>query len=91
MFKCQKRKKIKPKSKQIFPNGPLDRIVADTCELPEYLKIKTQYAWVLDIIDYFSKYILSYPLILKNADNILIGIKEIIFENLNKNNENNFK
>ena len=26
-------KKIKPKSKQIFPNGPLDRIVTDTWEL----------------------------------------------------------
>lgn len=33
--------KIKPKSKQIFPNGPLDRIVADTWELPENLKKKT--------------------------------------------------
>ena len=72
-------KKIKPKSKQIFPNGPLDRIVTDTWELPEYLKIKAQYIWVLDIIDYFNKYILLYPLIQKNADNVLLGIKEFCY------------
>ena len=56
---------MKPVSIKIFPNGPLDRIVADTWELPEYIKIKTNFTWVLDIIDYFSKFILSYPLIQK--------------------------
>ena len=56
---------MKPVSIKIFPNGPLDRIVADMWELPEYIKIKTNFTWVLDIIDYFSKFILSYPLIQK--------------------------
>jgi len=56
---------MKPVSIKIFPNGPLDRIVADMRELPEYIKIKTNFTWVLDIIDYFSKFILSYPLIQK--------------------------
>ena len=48
--------KIIPVSKQILPGGPLDRVVADTWELPEYLKIKTNFTWVLDCIDYFSKF-----------------------------------
>ena len=42
-------------------------------------KKKNQYIWVLDIIDYFSKYILSYPLIQKNTDNLLLGIKEFCY------------
>jgi hypothetical protein len=49
-------KKCKTIYKQILPGGPLDHVVADTWELLEYLKIKTNYRWVLDIIDYFSKY-----------------------------------
>ena len=48
-------------------------------ELTEYIKIETNITWVLDIIDYFSKFILSYPLKQKNAGNVLIGIKGFVF------------
>lgn len=64
---------------QFFPHGPLDRIVSDKWELPEYIKIKTNCSFVLDIIDYFTKYLLSYPLIKKDSDSILLCIKEFTF------------
>ena len=53
--------------------------MADSWELPEYLKVKTKFTWVLDVIDYFSKYLLSFPLVKNDADNVLLGIKEFVY------------
>ena len=53
--------------------------MADSWELPEYLKVKTNFSWVLDIIDYFTKYLLSFPLVKNDADNVLLGIKEFVY------------
>ena len=72
-------KEIIPVSKQILPGGPLERVAADTWELPKYLKIKTNFTWVLDCIDYFSKFIQSYPLTNKDSNNVFKAIKEFTY------------
>lgn len=76
VFKPKRRKKIIPPSKHILPGGALDRVVADTWELPEYLKVKTNFTWVLEYIDYFSKFIQSYPLKNRDSNDALLGIKQ---------------
>jgi len=53
---------IKPKSKVIITKGPLERLVADGWELDEELKTITGFNWVIDLIDHFSKFIMSIPI-----------------------------
>ena len=76
-------KKIIPVSKQILPSGPLDRIVANFWELSEYLKIKANFTWVLDCIDYFSKFMQSYLLTRKILNNNLLYNQKLSFHLLN--------
>ena len=63
---CAKLKNIektkREKSKTILSHGPKDRYVADLWYLPDYLKGHSNYSYVLDIIDHFSKFCNSYLL-----------------------------
>ena len=55
-------KSKKEKTITILSRGPKDRYVADLLYLPEYLKGHSNYLYVLDIIDHFSKFCNSYLL-----------------------------
>ena len=42
-------------------------------------KSKTNYTWVLDCIDYFSKFIQSYQLKNRDANDVLVAIKQFTY------------
>lgn len=67
---------INPQPKKIIPKGPRERYVCDSWKLNNELIKISGYKWVMDVIDYFSKYIISYPLKKNNAENTLECIKE---------------
>ena len=69
-------KKIKEAKKVIITKGPLERVVVDGWELDDTLKIITGYNWVIDIIDHFSKFMMSIPIENNNADHILLCLKK---------------
>ena len=66
-------KKIVNKPKVIISKGLLKREVIDGCELDEDLKEVTIYTWVIDMIDHFSKFLLSKPVKNNNAENRVIN------------------
>ena len=86
---CAKMKTIekskREKSITILSHGPKDRYVADLWYLPEYLKGHSNYLYVLDIIDHFSKFCNSYLLNTKEKYEIFTHIKDFI-ENYGKPN-----
>ena len=67
---------IKPKSKVNITKGPLERLVVNGWELDEELKAITGFNWVIDLVDYFSKFIKCIPIKNNNANNILFCLKE---------------
>ena len=50
--------------------------MADGWKLHNELAEITGYTWVIDIIDYFSKFMGSFPITENNSENALISIKE---------------
>ena len=52
----KKKYKINPQLKIIKDEGPKYRYVMDLWSLPEELNENTEYIYILDIIDHFSKY-----------------------------------
>lgn len=53
---------------KIIPNGPKDRYVIDGWKIHKSLATESGYSWVIDIIDYFSKFMMSYAV--PNNDSI---------------------
>ena len=49
---------IKAQPGKIIPNGPKDRYVIDGWKIHSSLVNETGFTWIIDIIDYFSKYIM---------------------------------
>ncbi len=86
---CAKMKTIekskREKSITILSHGPKDRYVADLWYLSEYLKGHSNYLYVLDIIDHFSKFCNSYLLNTKEKYEIFTHIRDFI-ENYGKPN-----
>ena len=62
---------IKTKSKMIIAKDPLERIVIDGWELDIDIKNITHYNWVIDIVDHFSKFLMSIPVCNNDSQNIL--------------------
>ena len=71
-------KSKKEKTITILSRGPKDRYVADLLYLPEYLKGHSNYLYVLDIIDHFSKFCNSYLLNTKEKFEIFPHIRDFI-------------
>ena len=69
-------KLIKSNPKKIVAKGPKERYIIDGWKLHEELAKNTGYSWVIDIIDHFSKYIMSFPVENNNAVNALNCLKE---------------
>ena len=82
---CAKMKTIEKSKREktvtILSHGPRDRYVADLWYLPEYLKGHSNYLYVLDIIDHFSKYCNSYLLNTKEKYEVFTHIREFIEKN----------
>ena len=57
-------------SKQILMSAPLERIVVDLTYLPEFLLTNTNYKYLLNIADHFSKYVTSYLIKKKDGKSI---------------------
>ena len=55
-------KKLKKRNKIIIENGPHYRYVADLWNLPKDIADSSEYKYVLDIVDHFSKWDYGYPL-----------------------------
>ena len=72
-------KKITLAPKNIITKGSRERYVVDGWKLHTELSIQSGFAWVIDIIDYYSKYLGSYPIIQNNAVNVLTAVKEFCF------------
>ena len=64
--------------KQIIENGPHFRIEIDIFYLPDDIAKVSGYNYILDIIDIFSKWLFSYPLITKSSKEVLIAFRKFI-------------
>ena len=64
--------------KQIIENGPHFRIEMDIFYLPDDIAKVSGYNYILDIIDIFSKWLFSYPLITKSSKEVLIAFRKFI-------------
>ena len=69
-------KKISLIPKSILVKGAKERYVVDGWALHEDMKNNTGYSVVIDIIDYFSKFMTSIPVKENTAINALLAIKE---------------
>ena len=65
--------------KNIETKGSKERYVADGWKLFKELSESTGFMWVIDIIDYFSKFMGSFPIKENNAENALTAIKEFCY------------
>ena len=73
-------KSKREKTITILSYGPRDRYVTDLWYFPEYLKWYSNYLYVLDIIEHFSKYCNSY--LLNKIENMkYLHISEIFLKN----------
>ena len=79
----KKYKKLKGKKKIIIENGPHYRYVADLWYLPKEIIENSNYKYVLDIVDHFSKWYYGYLLNTKEGPDVLKKI-EIFIENFGK-------
>lgn len=69
---------IKPSPTPIILKGQRERYLVDGWKLHNELVTLTGFTWVLDIIDLFSKFMMSFPVKTNDAINALISIKENI-------------
>ena len=69
-------KPLIPQPKIIITYGAHKRYQCDIWYLPEKLRENNDYLYCLDIIDHFSKYIMSFPVVNNNAENVLNCFKE---------------
>ena len=72
-------KKLTLTPKHIITKGAKERYVIDGWKLHNELAEYSGYKWVIDIIDYFSKFMGSFPVVENNAINVLNGIKEFCY------------
>ena len=75
---CSGKNKTKIKrepSKQIITYYPRQRYIMDITELPIELKLSSKYIYLLNIIDHFSKYGMSYLIENKEANTIFEKVK----------------
>ena len=78
-----KYKKLKGKNKIIIEDGPHYRYVADLWNLPNDIAENSEYKYILDIVDHFSKWYYGYPLKSKTAEEVFKNL-ETFFENFGK-------
>ena len=71
-------KNINVKTKTIISKGPLERVVVDGWELDNQLKEITGYSWVIDMVDHFSKFLISVPVKNNDSKNIEICLKSFL-------------
>ena len=78
---CSNTKKIKkitmPK-KLIIEEGPHFRYQMDIWYLPKDIAESSNYNYVLDIIDHFSKWLFSYPLKEKTGKEVLLNLRKYL-------------
>lgn len=74
----KKGKNINTQNKIIITKGSLDRIVEDGWQLDDELNSITGYCWIIDIINHFSKYLMSIPVKNNNAENLPFCIKQYV-------------
>ena len=80
--RCQATRGLKPVQVPEYPiisNGPHDEYQMDLWYLPKDMLPYTDYKYVMDIVDHFSKWIWSYPLKNKDAYNSLQCLKKFIY------------
>ena len=65
--------------KPIIRNGPHDEYQMNIWYIPKEIRNFIPYNFVMDIIDHFSKWIWSYPLIHKNATESLKCLKNYVY------------
>ena len=71
-------KKVKAPMKLLIEEGPHYNVQMDLWYLGEDIAELTCYNYILDIIDVFSKWMLSYPLIKKTSQEILICLRKYL-------------
>ena len=72
-------KKVSLASKHIETKGSKERYVVDGWKLFKELSEETGFTWIIDIIDYFSKFMGSFPVKENNGQNALLAIKEFCY------------
>lgn len=77
--KCIFMRKLKTRqvSRQIVASKIAERYQADLIDLRYYTNANDQYCWILNIIDIYSKYLMSVPLKGKSAELVKNGFKHI--------------
>ena len=71
----KKKNKIYPNTKIIIDEGPKYRYIMDLWTLPEELSENTEYVYIMDIVDHFSKYMSAYFLKNKTMKLVLSKLK----------------
>ena len=66
------------KAKLIIFNKPRSRYIVDITDIPTEIRANTNYLYLLNIVDHFTKYANSYLLSNKNQNSILNCIKNFI-------------
>ena len=64
------------KSKIIIPKGPREWFVLDGWKLHSQLANEMGFKWIIDEIDHFSKFVMSYPIEINNGENTLLCFKQ---------------
>ena len=75
-IKMNSGKIIKSKPKKILTYGPRERYIMDGWKIHNELMLVSGFTWVIDIIDHFSKYLMSFPISNNNAQYFLNYLKE---------------
>jgi len=65
--------------KPIISKQPWDIVQMDCIDLRNYQEVNNGYAWILNILDLYSKYLYSIPLKQKTAVNVKDSLENIIF------------
>ena len=79
--KCKIKKtgqKVTAPMKLLIEEGPHYRLEMDLWYLSEDIAEATGYNFILDIIDVFSKWLFSFPLIHRNSQEILIALRKYL-------------
>ena len=69
--------KTRPEMRAITSAGPWDHIQIDPVDLHTYAASNEGMAWLLTIIDIFSKYTFAYPLPTKRAENVVAALAHL--------------
>ncbi|KAF9761457.1 Gag-Pro-Pol polyprotein [Nosema granulosis] len=69
--------KVKEKKIHIVASRPLGRLQIDLIDMKQYKEANGQYAWILTVIDVYSKFAWAFPLVGKSAKEVVETLEDL--------------